>query len=244
MHLTAILVRTHNPGNLGSAARVCKNFAQKLALMKPQTERSHPDALAFASGAEDTLFSAPCYNEWDALGQAHDWLIALTSERGRGTAGLPPLFPLEDLRRELSRRESPALVFGPERSGLTTEEILRCQARLTLPTDPGFPTLNLAQAVAVALALLTVPPEREALAQTDSSGPAALPKMNALETTLRDILTEAAFPIRKARPDVIDELNGFIKRACPSNREADLLLGALAAIEKRLWPGGRSPRGG
>jgi len=55
MPVLAVLVRTHNPGNLGAAARAAKNFGAELLLVDPRAEVLHPDAVAFASGAEDLL---------------------------------------------------------------------------------------------------------------------------------------------------------------------------------------------
>ena len=55
MSLRVVLVRTHNPGNLGAVARAAKNFGAKIALLGPRTDPVHPDAIAFASGAEDLL---------------------------------------------------------------------------------------------------------------------------------------------------------------------------------------------
>ncbi len=55
MPLRVVLVRTHNPGNLGAAARAAKNFGAEISLLGPRTDPAHPDAISFASGAEDLL---------------------------------------------------------------------------------------------------------------------------------------------------------------------------------------------
>ena len=55
MPLRVVLVRTHNPGNLGAAARAAKNFGAEISLLGPRTDPAHPDAISFASGAEDFL---------------------------------------------------------------------------------------------------------------------------------------------------------------------------------------------
>ena len=79
MSYLVVLVRTHNPGNLGSAARAAKAFGAGLTLVDPRADRAHADALAFASGAEDVLAAAPIVRTLDDV--EADLLVALTSLR-------------------------------------------------------------------------------------------------------------------------------------------------------------------
>ena len=144
MGFVVVLVRTHSPGNLGSASRAAKCFGASFALLDPRADRSHPDALAFSSGAEDLLADAPILTEWEEIGSRADRVVALSSLRGRSARGLPPATSWSSLRAERARC-TVALIFGPERGGLTREELERCDARLSLPTSAPFPTLNLAQ---------------------------------------------------------------------------------------------------
>lgn len=225
------MVRTHSPGNVGAAARAAKNFGARLLLIQLNASLDHPDARAFASGAEDILDNAPQVGEWATVEKEHDLLVALTSARGRNARGLPPLATLSRLKGELRSGRRVGLVFGPERSGLTTEEVLRCQARLRLSTVPEFPTMNLAQAIAASLALLSVP------GPIQMSVPvihAPTPTMRRLEAGLRGLLEKTSFPVRRSRPDVIDEVTSVLKRAEPSQREVELMLAAIAAIERRI----------
>ncbi len=140
MTLRVVLVRTHNPGNLGAAARAAKNFGAELLLLQPRAPIDHPDAVAFASGAEDFLRKVNVVPAWGELLASTDTLMAITSLRGRVSRGLPPPTTFEEISRSLrsSRalraRLCVALVFGPERGGLTTEELRLCDARLTIPT--------------------------------------------------------------------------------------------------------------
>ena len=157
MPLLAVLVRTHNPGNLGSAARATKNFGAKLALLDPKADPLHPDAVAFASGADEFLEGVKTLADWDALRAVVSRIVALSSLRGRATRGLPPVTTFAAIRRELRAKRRVALVFGPERGGLTTEELQECDARIRIPTFQGFPSLNLAQAVAISMALSLSP---------------------------------------------------------------------------------------
>jgi TrmH family RNA methyltransferase len=154
MTVRVVLVRTHNPGNLGAAARAAKNFGAEISLLGPRTDLAHPDAISFASGAEDFLRRVNVVSAWGNLLASADTLVALSSLRGRVSRGLPPPTTFEEISSSLRRGRRVALVFGPERGGLETEELRLCDARLRIDTRPEFPTLNLAQSVAIALSKL------------------------------------------------------------------------------------------
>jgi TrmH family RNA methyltransferase len=226
--ITVLLVRTHNPGNLGSAARVVTNFGATLALLDPRVELDHPDVLAYASGAERAISEATTVSSLEKASSEFDVLVALTSERGRKGRGLPARTTAAGIRRMLQKGQSVALVFGPERSGLSTEEILQCDARWFLRTEPDFPTLNLAQAVAASLAL--VRGERHLKGSVAEEGSLRRETWRRVLQEVRKNL-EGSFPVRRTRPDVVDELVGVLRRARPTQREAELLLAALASLK-------------
>ncbi len=228
MPLISVLVRTHSPGNLGSAARAARNFGAALVLLEPRCGLDHPDALAFASGAEELLAAAPVLDSWEGLDERADRVVALTSLRGRAARGLPPATTWSRVRRE-ARGGRVALVFGPERGGLRSDELARCDARLSLPSVPGFPTLNLAQAVAASLALAQGPPPG---GTRPADPPAASRELNRLLDRWHLLLEGAGFPAR-GHSTVLEEIDALVRRARPSSREVTLLLGALAALERR-----------
>jgi TrmH family RNA methyltransferase len=229
MGFVVVLVRTHSPGNLGSASRAARCFGAPLALLDPRTDRLHPDAVAFASGAEELLAGAPVLAEWQEIGTLADRVVALSSLRGRAARGLPPAISWPGLRAEGARR-SVALVFGPERGGLTREELERCDARISLPTSPAFPTLNLAQSVAAALALGETPRKKPPVT-TDDLAPSR--ELSRLLAQFHAVLAASGYPGKGRSAGVLAELDSFVKRARPSSREVTLLLGALAAVERK-----------
>jgi len=237
MPLLAVLVRTHNPGNLGAAARAAKNFGAELLLLDPRTEILHPDAVAFASGAEELLKRVKILGSFDDLLARADDVIALSSLRGRVSRGLPPPVTFEGISRSLRRGRRVALLFGPERGGLTTEELRRCDLRLRIPTSPAFPSLNLAQAVAIALAFslsssFEAPRRRRGNGGTDEE-PATARDVRRLLENMKATLSAAGYPGRGRNPQVIAEIDSFLKRGRPTAREVTLLLGALAALGRR-----------
>lgn len=226
MSVDVLLVRTHSPGNLGSAARACKAFGARLLLLDPRTDAAHEDARAFASGAGEVLDGAPRLSAFAEAEEGASAHLVLTSLRGRSARGLPPAWSWAAARRA-ARDGRLLLSFGPERSGLTSEELRRANGRLSLPTGPGFPVLNLAQAVASALALLAAaPPPAPRGERADA---AALRRLS--DELARSLL--AAGYLARPEEAVLGELLAPLRRSRLTPREAELWAGALRRLAPR-----------
>lgn len=221
-----LLVRTHSPGNLGSAARACNAFGARLLLLDPRADAEHEDARAFSSGAGELLDGAPRLSSFEEAEEGAAAHLTLTSLRGRSARGLPPAWSWAAARRA-ARGGRLLLSFGPERSGLTTEEMRRATGRLSLPTLPAFPVLNLAQAVAAALALLHAAPAPAP--RGERADAAALRRLS--DELSRALLASGYLD----RPDeaVLGELLAPLRRARPTPREAELWAGALRRLAPR-----------
>jgi tRNA C32,U32 (ribose-2'-O)-methylase TrmJ len=225
-----LLLRTHSPGNLGSSARACKAFGARLLLLDPRTDAAHEDARAFASGAEDLLDAAPRLAGWEEAEKGAAAVLALTSLRGRSSRGLPPAWTWAAARRAM-REARLVLAFGPERSGLTTEETRRAAGRLTLPTSPGFPVLNLAQSVAAALALLAAGGRLPGTGRAESV-PAGATTLRRLREELSAALSAAGF-LGRGDDAVLLELLAPLLRARLTTREAELWTGCIRKLGHR-----------
>jgi TrmH family RNA methyltransferase len=236
MTLRVVLVRTHNPGNLGAAARAAKNFGAELLLLQPRAEISQGDAIAFASGAEDFLRKANVAAAWSDVLDRADTLVAMSSLRGRVSRGLPPPITFEEISSSLRRGRRVALVFGPERGGLTTEELRRCDARLRIEARGEFPTLNLAQSVAIALSRLFPfeAPRRRRGTTGAKSEAATAREMRRLLSSFKQTLSSAGYPGRGRSKEVLAEIDSFFRRGKPTSREVTLLLGAIASLSRAL----------
>ncbi len=159
-----MLVRPQRASNLGSVARVVKNFGlRSISVVDPGVaadEESH----RLATGAGDVLGAIVRYTTLvDAVAMS-PIVIATSSMRGRGRTRLLDLAEVPEYLTEAGKDTPVAFVFGPEQSGLTEDEIARATACLRLPTQPDFPTMNLSHAVAVVLATARAfAPSRSAL---------------------------------------------------------------------------------
>jgi TrmH family RNA methyltransferase len=150
--LAVVLVRPGVPGNLGSVARAARNFGVgDVRLIEPACSPDE-EAYRLSSGAQDLLDAMLRYSTLLEAVADFDAVVATSSLRGRSERRWLPLSKLPEFVASLGRARV-AYVFGPERSGLTEEERSRASATVNIPTDPGFPTMNLSHAVAVLLAL-------------------------------------------------------------------------------------------
>jgi tRNA/rRNA methyltransferase len=147
--MRVVLVETSHPGNIGAVARAMKTMGfVQLVLVNPRFDDAlmHPDAVAFASGAQDVLASAQIVTSIDeALHGCH--FVAAVSARLREFS--PPVWEPRALAEHLGEADPQpfALVFGNERFGLPNEIVLKCNALINIPAHPQYSSLNLAQAV-------------------------------------------------------------------------------------------------
>jgi tRNA (cytidine32/uridine32-2'-O)-methyltransferase len=232
-----VLVDTALPENIGSAARAMKTMGlSDLALVRPKL---FPDqrANALAAGADDLLEQARVAASLaDAIA---DCVHAVGCTARLRDISLP-MFEPSEASAELLRRmaDGPvALVFGAERTGLTNEDLSRCDAAVHIPTEADFSSLNLAQAVQVlaycvrgaalsAQALPTVPGERR------DDPPATIEQMERMFGHFEEALTDIDF--FKGRPygHLMQRIRRMLHRADLDSREVMILRGILAEAQR------------
>jgi len=141
-----VLVRPQLGENIGKAARAKLNFGlTELRLVEPRDGWPNPSAGPAAAGADVVLERARVFAT--LAGAVSDCAhVYATTVRKRGVTK-PVLTPEEAGRAIRSERGRSALVFGPERSGLETDDVALARAIVTVPVNPAFGSLNLAQAV-------------------------------------------------------------------------------------------------
>ena len=141
-----VLVRPQLGENIGKAARAMLNFGlTELRLVEPRDGWPNPEAGPAASGADEVLAGAQVYaSVAEAVADcAH---VYATTVRKRGVT--KPVLTPEGAAREIAGNQGrSAILFGPERSGLETEDVALARTIITVPVNPAFPSLNLAQAV-------------------------------------------------------------------------------------------------
>lgn len=144
-----VLVRPQMGENIGASARAMWNFGlEKMRVVAPRDGWPSTRAVAMASGAGRLLDAAQHFDGVsEAVGDAN--FIFATTARGRGLTK-PILAPEEAMRQaaeKLAQGQKVAVLFGPERAGLENEDIAGANALISVPVNPDFPSLNLAQCV-------------------------------------------------------------------------------------------------
>jgi tRNA/rRNA methyltransferase len=229
-----ILDRPQLADNIGSAARVMANFGlTDLRLIAPRDGWPQDRAWATASGADWVLDAARVYP--DAAAALADLQIVYAATARPRETRQPVLTPRQaaaELHGASSQGLAIGLLFGGERAGLETADVVRCQGILTIPIDPRHHSLNLAQAVAIAAyewrtTVLDAPPAK--FREGDPPAAAALVEgfIGHLEAEL-----EAGgffFPVEK-KPSMMRNLTGLFTRAQLSEQEVATLRGAVHAL--------------
>jgi tRNA/rRNA methyltransferase len=141
-----VLVRPQLGQNIGKAARAMLNFGlTEMRLVTPRDGWPNPDAGPAASGADVVLEQAQVFaTVQEAIA---DCSVVFASTVRRRDLVMPVVGPSDMADAIAASGQRAAILFGPERSGLETEEVALAQAIVTVPINPEFASLNLAQAV-------------------------------------------------------------------------------------------------
>jgi len=248
MTIRFVLHRPRNAQNIGSAARALANTGAGPLWVVEAEQYDRTQAARLAAGADATLDAMQVVR---SLEEAIAPCVDLVFTSGRVVEGIPSITPREAAARllESGTRGDVALVFGDEVRGLTNEQLRRANAIATIPTVEKA-SLNLAQSVLVfAYEIMLargngkpgqelrrdasgelVQQEGRRLDADPSTEPADERLLNLLRENARKLLLETGF-LNKQKPDVIlDELNRMIRRAKPTRREIELMLGAVAQV--------------
>ncbi|MEM7059191.1 MAG: RNA methyltransferase [Pseudomonadota bacterium] len=144
-----VLVDPQMGENIGAAARAMWNFGLKrLSIVNPRDGWPNPAAVAMASGAGRLLEDAQLFDtSRDAVAEAH--VIYATTARPREMTKrvLTPQAAMEEARALTAQGQKTAILFGPERAGLANEDVTLADAIISVPVNPAFGSLNLAQCV-------------------------------------------------------------------------------------------------
>lgn len=224
-----VLVDPAEPGNVGTAARAMKNFGfTRLLLVDPPPLDPSGEAYGFAGRArEDILPAAQATTLEDVASQYFTvGFTATTHADGRRHVRYPFLTP-ETLATELAAMDAQAaLVFGREHTGLSNEELASLDRVCSIPATEAYPTLNLGQAVTVALYALqglTDAPTQQVDPTHDRADEEAIDRF--YEQMAR-YLVAINHPIEK-RDKTMRLVRRVIGRAHPTEREIATLTGIV-----------------
>jgi tRNA/rRNA methyltransferase len=226
-----ILVRAQLGENIGKAARAMLNFGlTDLRLVAPRDGWPNPSAGPAASGADIVLEQARLFDTV-AEAVADCTAVYATTVRKRGLV-LPVLTPEKAAQQMRAEPGQAAILFGAERSGLETEEVAIAQAIVTVPINPAFPSLNLAQAVILLAYEWSKQSDLAMPTATDEAEPrAAHAELEGLIGQLDEALGQAGYyhpPERTVATKLT--MRTILTKAGWSNREVQALRGMIRAL--------------
>ena len=230
-----VLVEPQLGENIGAAARAMANFGlSKLRVVKPMQGWPNERARVMASGADRILEAAVLYESLSGAIADCSFVLATTA---RAHDQAKPVMGADQAATEAVQRvasgETVALVFGRERIGLENHEVALADAVVTLPVNPAFASLNLAQAVVIVAYewfkragggdLPFTQPER--------SPPVAKEQLQAFFADLDRELEKAEFfrPAEK-RGTMTINLHNIFRRMQPTQQDIRTLHGVITAL--------------
>ena len=227
-----VLVRPQLGENIGKAARAMLNFGlTDLRLVAPRDGWPNPAAGPAASGADIVLERAPVFAT--AAEAIADCSIVYAATVRRRELVMPTVTPDAMASAIASAAARSAILFGPERSGLETEEVALAGAIVTVPINPEFASLNLAQAV-ILLAYewsrtvtLAIPPDKV------PEPPAPHGELDGLISQLDEALEAKGYFHPPARQQATrNTLRTIFTKTGWSSREIKAVRGIIRALER------------
>ena len=233
-----VLVNPSHPGNVGAAARAMKNMGlNRLVLVNPQ-EYPDPRAIWRAAGAKDLVESAEVVETLDEA-IADCQLVVGTSARERKIPW-PLVDPKTCAERVYAEPEGVkvALLFGREDSGLTNEELRRCNLHVNVPTSDAYRSLNLAMAVQILcyeLRMCSLAEEGRFEGMSEWDEPIASSEdMERFYEHLSTVLEELAFYDPDNPRQLMTRLRRLFHRARLDQMEMNIMRGILSEVQKAI----------
>ncbi len=229
-----ILVRPQLGENIGAAARAMLNFGlTDLRLVAPRDGWPNETARAMASGADLVVDRARVFPSLEDAAADLNWLAATTARnRDMAKPAHPPAEMAAAARSALAHGEAVGFVFGPERAGLTNDEVSLADGLITIPANPAFASLNLAQAVLlVGFAWFTSADHVPKPSRGRISAPATKAELFGLFEHIETELDHAGFLFPPAKaPAMIRSIRAMLSRANFTEQDVRTLRGMIKAL--------------
>jgi tRNA/rRNA methyltransferase len=228
-----VLCHTSHPGNIGAAARAMKTMGlDRLHLVTPKRFPSD-EATAMAARAADVLDAACVHQELDQALAGTVFAAACTARnRDLSHSVLTVRETAVRLVHEAVRGPV-ALVFGPEKHGLTVEEVNRCSVIAMVPANPQYSSLNLAAAVQLFAYEVRLAAQDLDTYPQQLFEPAPYQDIERFFEHLEQTLYDIEFLDPRNPKRLMQRLRRLFQRARLEREEVNILRGILAAAQKR-----------
>lgn len=233
-NIRIVLINTFHPGNIGSSARALKTMGMNQLYLVSPREFPHEEANRLAASAEDVLESAVVVETLsDAVADCKMVIISTVRERGYD---LPVLTPEQCAAQvlESSNQGSVALVFGPERFGISNDDLSLGKYRVTIPANPKYSSLNLAASVQTLSYEIYKQYSQDSCnnIDVDKREQVSSLDMERFYTHLESTYKSTGFINSNHPGEVVKRLRQLFSRAQPDQMEMNILRGMLASVDK------------
>ena len=226
-----VLVEPSHPGNVGAAARAIGTMGFKnLVLVKP-TKHPHPESRARSSGALDILLDARVCDTLEEAIADSSLVIGTTARQRRISVPIDSIHECTQSIFESSLKQKVSIIFGPETSGLSNDDIDRCNRLVYIPTGEMHSSLNLSMAVQVIayqLNLAFFGLEEGQETRDLASGK----EMELFYEHLEDVLLETGFLNPTNPKQLMRRLKALFNRAQLDDNEVNIMRGILTSYQK------------
>lgn len=230
-----VLVETYHPGNIGAAARAMKTMGLKELVLVNPLAFPNDEATSRAAGAVDLLENAQVVTSLEEAIKDCTQVFA-TSARQQHSFGRPQT-ACESAASWISNHQDDrvAIIFGPERTGLSADHIRLCQQLLYIPGNPEYDVLNMASAVQIVcyeLARQCLPNDLSTIRKDEVQKRATSAELNGFYEQLETLLTERGY-IRTSQPsDTMKKLKKLFSKAELESMEVSMLRGVIKALTR------------
>ena len=228
-----ILVRPQLGENIGSAARALKNFnLSKLRIVNPRCGWPNQKAIATSVGAKNILQSSKIFNSLNKSVGDLDLIFVTTSRIRKVNKKIISIF---DLNKKIKKKQKIGIVFGPEASGLSNEEISCADYIIKIPTNKKFNSLNLSHSVILfCFQLFGFFSKKNFVYKSNyKNSKASKSEVNKFLNFIIQSLDKRGFlqPDQKRR-SMIRNIENIFYRANLSDQEIRILLGIFSTLNK------------
>ena len=230
-----VLVEPQLGENIGAAARAMWNFGlRRMRIVNPRDGWPNPAAVAMASGAGALLEDAPIYETTaEAIADCNVVLATTARTREMTKRVLTPESAMVEARGHIDAGSKVAILFGPERAGLSNADVTLAEAIISVPVNPAFASLNLAQTVLLSSyewrrSHDETPTER---LEGEQTAPAKSEDVGRLYAYLEAELDEAGFffPENKRVP-MTTSLQNILRRTAMTDQDVRTLWGVFRTL--------------
>jgi TrmH family RNA methyltransferase len=220
-----IMVQPLYQGNIGSVARLARNFGiREIVMVDPPDIQD--EAIAYSMHGKELLLNARSVKTFSDAVDGMDWVVGTSgiSDSGEKCYIRNPLNPEEFMKWLLSVRGRIGIVLGREDKGLLKEELEACDILVTIPASPDYPILNISHAASILL--------YEIWKGTRDTPRRNSPTISSMEKVVLlehyDRLMETSSVPEHKRPIARTNFRRMIARAAPSQREFNSIMGTFS----------------